>query len=390
MSHPDHLLENYNYLLPSELIAQYPSNPPHQAKLLHCQLQAKGKVESQDLIFEELSNFLDDRYLLFLNKSKVFKARIPLREVRIIKKSGEEKLLVQGEIFVYSIVDEQHFECLVSDDKHFRPGTQIQYDEKISFSSIRFTEQGILMQIQGISLINFLEKYGEMPLPPYIHYSKDKEQRYQNFFAQELGSAAAPTASLHFTPQLIKKLQAQQVSIQYLTLHVGLGTFKPVYEPNIQNQLLHAETMLIPNQLWESLMQAKKAEKILLPIGTTMVRFLESLPYIWKYLNSIKKAPQLSEEVIQRWDQLSKKISIKQMEQFIPLQEIKRNGETLEIASRLFIYPGFEFLLTDEIISNFHLPKSSLLMLISAFLGRENLLKIYQEAIEKNYQFYSF
>lgn len=249
MTHPDHLLENYDYLLPTELIAQYPSNPPHQAKLLHCQLHSDGKIESQDLIFEELLKFLDDRYLLFLNKSKVFKARIPLREVKIIKKSGEEKLLAQGEIFVYTIVDKQHFECLVSDDKHFRPGTQIEYDENISFSSIRFTEQGILMQIQGISLIDFLEKYGEMPLPPYIEYHKDKEQRYQNFFAQELGSAAAPTASLHFSPELIQKLQAQQVSIQYLTLHVGLGTFKPVYESNIQNQILHAETMLIPDAL---------------------------------------------------------------------------------------------------------------------------------------------
>ena len=137
-------------------------------------------------------------------------------------------------------------------------------------------------------------------------------------------------------------------------------------------------------------MQAKKTGKILLPIGTTMVRFLESLPYIWKMLGNKGILPPVSKEVQERWNQLSQTINLEQVEQFIPIQEITRNGDTLEIASRLFIYPGFEFLLTEEIISNFHLPKSSLLMLISAFLGRENLINIYQEAIEKKYHFYSF
>ena len=165
----------------------------------------------------------------------------------------------KGEIFVYSLLGKDQFECLVSDGKHFKPGSEIVIDEKVSFLSLAFTENGIAFQIKGMDLLDFLEKYGEIPLPPYIKYEKEKGERYQTYFAKELGSAAAPTASLHFSPQLIAGLESRWVDFERVCLHVGLGTFKPVWEENITNQKLHFEPMIINMQIRSRIMNAKLA-----------------------------------------------------------------------------------------------------------------------------------
>ncbi|PZM87529.1 MAG: hypothetical protein DLD55_00995, partial [candidate division SR1 bacterium] len=309
----------------------------------------------------------------------------------IRRKSGREVFLEQGEIFVYAIQSKQQFECLVSDSKNFRPGAEIFFAEGIKMKSLAFTEQGLLFEIEGITIFDFLEKIGEMPLPPYIHYKKEKEAWYQTFFAEEIGSAAAPTASLHFAPELLKQLEEKKVGLQFLCLHVGLGTFKPVFEEEINKQKLHLEPLILEKSIWKLIADAKQAGKIFLPVGTTMIRYLESLPYLWCFLKEKKLIPALDQMTVDYREKLTKELDPALVKDFLPEQEVQilENG-TFLVQTRLFIRPGIPFLLTDELITNFHLPKSSLMMLISAFMGRKNLLNCYQEAIKKGYQFYSF
>ena len=236
-----------------------------------------------------------------------------------------------------------------------------------------------------------------MPLPPYIRYEKEKEKRYQTFFAEKVGSAAAPTASLHFTPELVKRLENKDVEFQFPCLHVGLGTFKPVYEEHIQQQKLHFEPMILESGIRKTIADAKLAGKRFLPIGTTMIRYLESLPYIRRFLKKKNLNITLDHATRDRRDHLTKTIDEKLVEEFIPDQEVcvektqfSSIPEKMIIQTRLFIRPGIPFLLTDELITNFHLPKSSLMILISAFIGRKNLLEAYQRAIQAGYKFYSF
>ncbi len=386
----DSLLSSYNYNLPENLIAQEPSIPAHNAKMMVLTPNNWGyKCEHSKFI--ELPNFINDNYLLFLNRTKVFKARIPLQGEKIIRKSWKEVIIDSWEIFVYRIITEHTFECLVSDSKNFKPWSKIFFKDNTILESKEFTENWILFEISNQSIFSFLEKIWEMPLPPYIKYEKEKEQRYQTFFAEEIGSAAAPTASLHFTPELIKQLEDKKVELKYLCLHVGLWTFKPVYEENIENQKLHFEPMIIPNDIRSFVKEKKEEKKIFLPIGTTMIRYLESLPYIRKYLRNINYIKDVDSKVINRWDNITREITDNKVNEFIPEQDIQTTEDwNLIIQTRLFIRPWIPFLLVDELITNFHLPKSSLMMLISAFIWRENLLNAYEEAINNWYHFYSF
>ncbi len=400
----DLLLSSYTYTLPESCIAQQPKLPEHNAKLMICSLQATGDLLYEDQIFADLPNYLDQHYMLFLNSTKVFKARIPLHNTKIRRKTGQELLLETGELLIYAIHSKTQFECLVSDNKNFRPGSQIFFREGVVFRSLEFTANGILFEISSenpsetsVQIFDFLEKKGEMPLPPYIRYEKEKEKRYQTFFAEKLGSAAAPTASLHFTPELVKRLEKKGVEFQFPCLHVGLGTFKPVYEEHIQQQKLHFEPMILESDIRKTIADAKLAGKRFLPIGTTMIRYLESLPYIRRFLKKKNLNIAVDYATKDRRDQLTKTIDEKLVEEFIPEQEVcvertqfSSIPEKMIIQTRLFIRPGIPFLLTDELITNFHLPKSSLMILISAFIGRKNLLEAYQRAIQAGYKFYSF
>ena len=386
----DLLLSSYDYLLPDSLIAQTPAIPAHSAKMMVCTPNRNWSYSFEHKTFSDLSENLDDNYLLFLNRTKVFKARIPLHWVKIIRKTWKEVILDNGEIFVYRIISDSEFECLVSDSKNFKPWSKVFFGTNTILESKEFTENGILFSIFWESIFKFLEKLWEMPLPPYIVYKKEKEQWYQTFFAEEIGSSAAPTASLHFTPELVKKLEEKEVNFKYLCLHVGLWTFKPLYEEHIEKQKLHFEPMIVPNTVWEEIMVAKKKKKIFLPVGTTMIRYLESLPYIWKFLQKNKRIQNLAWEVLDRRTNLTKNISIKTVNEFIPEQDVIVHNNNLIIQTRLFIRPWISFYLVDQLITNFHLPKSSLMMLISAFMGRKNLIECYQKAIENTYHFYSF
>lgn len=207
--------------------------------------------------------------------------------------------------------------------------------------SLEYTQQGILFSVEGMNLFDFLEKYGQMPLPPYIAYTKEKEKRYQTVFAENTGSAAAPTASLHFTKELLEKFNEKQIPYHFFTLHVGLGTFKPVYVEDIRNHPIHQETMIVKKNVFEQVYQRKKEKKNLIAVGTTMVRFLETLPYLRWYLSfhsdfsSFLKI--VSPDVKNFWNEITKAIDEEKAHVFI--FSLKEHEDFFSVETKLFIYP---------------------------------------------------
>lgn len=196
-----HRLSDYTYNLPDNRIAQQPTNPAHLAKLL-----VYKDMIIHDRTFIDLPGLLDPHTVIFFNDTKVMQSRVLVQNKSCTLKTGKQTTIVDGEIFVYQIHDDNHFEALVSDGKHYRPGSTISWNDTITLCSESFTQEGILFRIQGAKSVDFLQEYGQMPLPPYIQYSDDKAQRYQTCFARYMGSSAAPTASLHFTPTLLQSL----------------------------------------------------------------------------------------------------------------------------------------------------------------------------------------
>lgn len=387
MRSEDFLLENYDYILPDEMIAQVPAQPAESAKLL---IWSHGDNSIQNYHFYDLPQFLSSNDVLVCNNTKVFKARIPLHQTKIIRKSWEIRR-VNWEIFIYQLLYDGRLECLVSDDKNFKPWAKVFLDEEqeISLISDEYTNDWIIFSVKWIWIFDFLEKYGQMPLPPYIHYEKEKEKRYQTIFAKDLGSAAAPTASLHFSEKLLNQLKEKWVDINFTTLHVGLWTFKPVYETDIRNHEIHKEPIIIEDSLFQKIYEWKKNKKNLIAVWTTIVRLLESLPYLRKSLSKSDKQELLSiPDAFNFWEDITLNIQMSDCEKYIHNTFLQPNHIISE--TQIFIFPGWEFLIVDEMITNFHLPKSSLLMLISALMGRKNALQSYEHAKENWYHFYSF
>ena len=387
MENSDFLLDSYDYDLPQELIAQVPAQPTESAKLL---VWSKSDSSIQDYHFFDLPDLLTSNDVLVCNNTKVFKARIPLNQTKIKRKSWEIRN-VDGEVFVYQLNHDGRLECLVSDDKNFKPWAEVFLDEEkwISLTSDEYSEDWIIFSVKWIWIFDFLEIYGQMPLPPYIHYEKEKEKRYQTTFAQDLGSAAAPTASLHFSQKLLSDLHSKWVEINFTTLHVGLGTFKPVYEHDIRNHKIHREPIIIENSLFQQIYNRKNENKNLIAVWTTMVRLLETLPYLRASLSLHEKEKLLPNvDAFHFRESITSYIQASDYEKYVHDVTLQQNRLMCE--TQLFIFPGWKFCIIDEMITNFHLPKSSLLMLISALMWRENALKTYEHAKEKLYHFYSF
>ncbi len=231
--------------------------------------------------------------------------------------------------------------------------------------------------------MDFLEKEAQLPLPPYITYEKEKEQRYQTHFAENIGSAAAPTASLHFTDHLLTQLNQAGIEHHFLTLHVGLGTFKPVHTENITDYDIHSEPITVPADIFARIANLKLTHKNIIPVGTTMIRTLESLPFAYRLLCDILT---LTPEQQTRRDNLT--ADIQTPETIITIENITETSYSF--STKLYIYPGFTFHIIDGLITNFHIPRSSLLMIISAYMGLENLHQTYRHAINHGYRFYSF
>lgn len=387
MKSEDFLLNSYDYDLPEEMIAQIPAQPAEFAKLL---VWSQSDNSIQDYHFYDLPKLLSDNDVLICNNTKVFKARIPLNQTKIIRKSWEIRS-VNWEIFVYQLLHDGRLECLVSDDKNFKPWAEVFLDEEkwISLTSDEYAEDWIIFSIKWIWIFDFLEIYGQMPLPPYIHYEKEKEKRYQTTFAKDLGSAAAPTASLHFSQKLLSDLRSKWIEINLTTLHVGLWTFKPVYEQDIRNHKIHKEPIIIENSLFQQIYERKNWNKNLIAVWTTMVRLLETLPYLRKSLSEFDKKKIISSEKAFHFrESTTSDILPTDCEKYV--HDVSLQSSRIVCETQLFIFPGWKFCIIDEMITNFHLPKSSLLMLISALMWRKNVLNSYEHAKKKWYHFYSF
>lgn len=328
---------DFDYHLPPECIAQTPIEPRHSSRLL---VLDRSKLELEHTTFWEITKYLRPGDLLVVNRTRVIPARI-----HALKETGG-----RVEILLLKRNDGQEWEALVG-GKRLLPGKTLRLENGAevyiqanlggSRRLVRFSEP----------VEAYLERSGEMPLPPYIHERLNDPNRYQTVYADQLGSAAAPTAGLHFTPELLLRLKEMGVGLTEVTLHVGLDTFAPVTEENADEHVIHTEWCEVTSETAAQINAVKAAGGRIIAVGTTSVRTLESAA----------QAARLGQIVA-------------------PYQ-----GPT-----GLFILPGYTFQAVDAMVTNFHLPRSSLIMLVSAFAGRERILQTYQTAVEMQYRFFSF
>ncbi len=329
----------YDYDLPEELIAQSPLEDRSSSKLL---LLDKNTGKIKDETFKNIINYLHSGDTLVLNDTKVMPARL-------IGTKEETGAVI--EILLLKDMGSDTWEVLSRPQKRLHKGDIVTFGEgQIKIEVIEKLNDGIthVKLIYNGILYEILDKLGTMPLPPYIHEKLLDQSRYQTVYAKNVGSAAAPTAGLHFTKELLERIKEKGVEILYVTLHVGLGTFRPVAEENVLDHEMHSELYMITKEVAEKLNKAKKENRRIVAVGTTSTRTLES--NITKY-GCFK--------------------------------------ETTE-ETKIFIYPGYKFIGIDALITNFHLPKSTLVMLVSALAGRNNILNAYKYAVNNKYRFFSF
>lgn len=332
-------VEEFDYNLPEELIAQTPLEKRDSSKLLVLDKKT-GEVEHKH--FYNILEYLEEGDTLVLNDTKVLPARL-------IGEKEETKAVI--EILLLKNIKDDDWECLVKPARRIKVGTIVSFGNgKLKAKCIKEEDEGIrhfTLIYNGI-LLETLEELGTMPLPPYIHEKLNDQSRYQTVYAKEVGSAAAPTAGLHFTNELLEKIKEKGINIAYVTLHVGLGTFRPVSVETIEEHEMHSEYYQMTKEVAELLTKTKKENHKIIAVGTTSTRTLETI--MTKY------------------------------------------GEFKECSgwTNIFIYPGYKFKAIDNLITNFHLPKSTLVMLVSALAGKENILNAYNEAIKNEYRFFSF
>jgi len=328
-------LTKYDYELPPHLIAQHPNIPRDKAKLIVYNRQTQA-IEETD--FLHLTEYLPAKSLLVFNNTRVIPARIQASR----STGGKLQLLILKQIAA------NQYQVLVSRKLHLKEKITLKGGLLVKVLRQRQKYYYLHIPLNFSTLIKYLEKHGNMPTPLYLKNTDPEvklKQQYQTIFADIPGSVAAPTASLHFTKRLLKKLKADGFKVAFITLHVGLGTFAPLTKEEFTKNKLHSEYYQIPNLVWQQIKQAKNKKYPIIAVGTTAVRTLETA------------------------------IRTKQ----------------LQGLTELFIQPGFSFKAVDGLITNFHLPKSSLLLLVSAFINsRTQTLNLYREAIRKKYNFYSF
>lgn len=330
---------DFYYDLPQELIAQTPIEPRDASRLMVLNKET-GAIEHR--IFRDLAEYLTDKDCLILNNTRVIPARIYGTKME----TGayvEFLLLTQKENDVW--------ECLCKPGKRAKIGTKFDFgDGKLQGEVIDVQEDGnriVRFTCDG-NIFAVLDEIGQMPLPPYIKEKLENKERYQTVYSKELGSAAAPTAGLHFTPEMLEKIKAMGVKIGYVTLHVGLGTFRPVKVDDVTKHKMHTEHYHMPPETAELINETKKNGGRVIAVGTTSCRTIESVA--------------------------------------------AKNGCICEDDDNtsIFIYPGFEFKCMDALITNFHLPESTLIMLVSAFAGFDNIMHAYNTAVKEKYRFFSF
>ena len=332
-------LEDFDYYLPEELIAQTPLVKRDESRLLVLDKET-GNIEHKK--FYDIIDYLTPGDTLVLNDTKVLPARL-------IGTKEETGAVI--EILLLKNIEGDKWECLTKPARRIKEGTVVTFGNgELKAKCCGVFDEGIRhfeLIYDGI-LMEILEHLGTMPLPPYIHEKLEDQSLYQTVYAKEVGSAAAPTAGLHFTKELLKEIEEKGVNIAYVTLHVGLGTFRPVSVDNIEEHEMHSEFYSMTKEVADLLNKTKKEGHNIIAVGTTSTRTLETIA---SQYNEFKEC----------------------------------NGWT-----NIFIYPGYEFKGIDKLITNFHLPKSTLVMLVSALAGRENILNAYKIAVEDKYRFFSF
>ncbi len=363
-------LSSYDYDLPKELIAQKAHEPADECKLLYCK-----DNNIQHLIFKDIQDLLTKDDVLFFNNSKVIKARIKgslQKDIFTLYEDGKD------EIFFLKKIEWNIFEALIRPWKKFKIWKKI-YVQDYEFEVIEHTKEWRLIRLNNKEdILDVLEKIWSMPLPPYIEYKKEKESSYQAITAQNPWSVAAPTASLHFTKELFVKLEQKKVDKLYSTLHIWEWTFKNVDTEDITNYNIHEELVELPIDIFDKFSNNK--HKNIIAVGTTSMRILESLPFVYAKL-------WLTDNSF--FNDITKDVKKEDIDKFIPWKIIQTK-KNISFETKLFIYSWFNFHLVNKLITNFHLPKSSLLMLVSAFMGYENMKKAYKQAIDHNYKFFSF
>ena len=329
---------DFYFDLPEELIAQTPLKQRDGSRLLLLDKQT-GAVEHRH--FYELPEFLGEGDCLVLNDSRVLPARL----------LGSRFTGGSVELVLLRDLGEGRWECLSRPGKKTRPGTELSFGGGELTATVEDVIEGgnriVRFHYEGIFLEK-LERLGKMPLPPYIKEELSDAERYQTVYSRELGSAAAPTAGLHFTKELLDTIAKKGVKICYVTLHVGLGTFRPVKEEEIENHPMHSEFCMVPEETARIVTETKRNGGRVISVGTTSCRTLESFA---------------------------------------------REDGSLPVSSGwtdIFIYPGYRFKCVDALVTNFHLPESTLIMLVSALAGRENVLRAYETAVSERYRFFSF
>lgn len=330
--------DDFNYNLPEHLIAQTPLKDRSSSKMLVLDKKT-GEIEHKK--FNNIIDYLNKGDVLVINDTKV----IPARLIGIKKDTG-----AVIELLLLKDLGSDKWECLSRPQKRLHIGTIIEFSNELTAEVIDILDDGIThvkLLYKGI-LLEILDRLGEMPLPPYIHEKLSNKDRYNTVYAKNIGSAAAPTAGLHFTNELLNELKDIGVIITSVTLHVGLGTFRPVEVDDISKHHMHSEYYEMNKETADILNLAKKENRRIISVGTTSTRTLETI-----------------------------------INKYSEFRECSGNTD-------IFIYPGYKFKAIDALITNFHLPKSTLVMLVSALAGKENILKAYNEAIKKEYRFFSF
>ena len=330
--------DDFNYDLPINLIAQSPLEKRDSSKLM---VLDKNTGEIKHSKFDSIIDELDCNDILVMNDTKVIPARL-------YGVKNDTNALI--EILMLKEESKDTWQCLVKPAKRIKVGTIATFGDKLKAECIEVRDEGIRvfkLIYDGI-LYEILDELGEMPLPPYIHEKLSDKDRYQTVYAKNIGSAAAPTAGLHFTKELMDRIKEKGIKIVFITLHVGLGTFRPVNVEDVTKHKMHSEFYSMDSITADVLNNAKKEGRRIISVGTTTTRTLET---IMNEYNEFKECSGFTD---------------------------------------IFIYPGYKFKAIDALITNFHLPKSTLLMLVSAFSSKEIIMNAYSEAIKNNYRFFSF
>ncbi len=330
--------EDFDYYLPEELIAQHPADKRDFSRLM---VVDRKTGQREDKHFYDIIDYLNEGDILVMNDTRVIPARL------FGHREGKEEEI---EVFLLENIEKDKWEVLVRPGKKMKIGTKCIFSDELSLEVVDIKEDGnriVEFSYDGI-FQEILDRLGNMPLPPYIKEKLKDKERYQTVYSKNPGSVAAPTAGLHFTKELLKKIEEKGVKLAYITLNVGLGTFRPVKVDDVKKHKMHSEFYQISKETADLINETKKNNKRIISTGTTTTRTLESV--------------------------------------------YKKNGEIKEDSgwTDIFIYPGFEFKVIDCQITNFHLPKSTLIMLVSALANREIILDAYKDAVEKKYRFFSF